>query len=461
METICILGAGTYGSYLANAISKKFPQSIIKLVEVGDSKTKNEEKAGFLSFVKSGFYDGIKKGRYFGLGGTSARWAGQLLFFSENDCPGDKRMQVIKHANIHYKDQVLRHFFKKIPDLKDYEIKKGLFFKQGIWLKFSQRNFFTYFKIKAKQNVQIIKDTRIVRLNVDNSRLVSVSIKNGSKHEDLKADKFYLTCGAFESLRLLGVSGIYNLEKTTLGFRDRISMRGFTVLGTKTKIFDADFQHKIVNNSLLTSRIIGDVSGSSFYMKAIFNGQFAIWRQFKNIFSSKNSFSVRELLKGLASIHHVFPFAFNYLYHKKLYVYKTWEIFVDIELDENDNKISLSKETDKFGELGLDIYFNIPDSTKEKIKKAKAIVRDILIQNNLKYKETDDTIGIDNLRDTLHPYNLYNSQKELTFEETFNPVSNLFVLHTGILSRVGGINPTATLLCLIEKHVTEDLIPGN
>src|SRR4051812_15922527 len=112
MEKICILGAGTYGSYLANALSEKFRQAHIKIVEVGDSKIKSEESAGFLSIVKEGNYKAVNQGRFFGLGGTSTRWAGQLLFFSEYDCPGEEYMNDIKRANIIYKKNVLHRFFK-------------------------------------------------------------------------------------------------------------------------------------------------------------------------------------------------------------------------------------------------------------------------------------------------------------------------------------------------------------
>ncbi len=89
MKTICILGAGTYGSYVANAISEKYPHFKILIIEVGNEHIKSEEEIGFLSVLKQGAYKGTNKGRFFGWGGTSSRWGGQLLFFSENDCGTD------------------------------------------------------------------------------------------------------------------------------------------------------------------------------------------------------------------------------------------------------------------------------------------------------------------------------------------------------------------------------------
>src|SRR4051794_28465551 len=108
MEKICNLGAGTYGSYLANALSEKFEHARIKIIDVGDYKIKSEEKAGFLSTLKEGQYKAVSEGRYFGLGGTSTKWAGQLLFFSQHDCLTEEYMDEIKRANVIYKNNVLK-----------------------------------------------------------------------------------------------------------------------------------------------------------------------------------------------------------------------------------------------------------------------------------------------------------------------------------------------------------------
>ena len=85
-KSICIIGAGTYGSYLAYCLSEKHPDATIHLFEVGGSRIRTEAEMGYLSEVK-GSYRATSEGRYFGLGGTSAKWGGQLLFFSDKDFP--------------------------------------------------------------------------------------------------------------------------------------------------------------------------------------------------------------------------------------------------------------------------------------------------------------------------------------------------------------------------------------
>ncbi len=323
----------------------------------------------------------IKEGRFFGLGGTSARWAGQLVFFSEHDCFNDERIDDIRNANIEYKDRVLNRFFKKAPLLKDHEIEKGLFLKQGIWLQYKYRNFFKFFNIASNKKIRIIKDSRIVKLNITEKRLSSVTTKTRDGYKNIEADRFYLTCGAFESMRLLGVSGIYDLEKITSGFCDRISIKAFSIKETTAIIADVDLTQKLIDKSLLISRIIGEVNGSSFYIKPVFNNDFAFIRQLKNLIAKKNHFSLKEFLFGVKEIHHIVLFFFNYYFNRRLYIYKGWDIFIDMEIDKNDNKFTLSKEKDLYGEPGIDVFFKIPSSTIEKLTEAKSVVRKLLVKS--------------------------------------------------------------------------------
>lgn len=98
-KKICIAGAGTYGSYLANAIKECSPNTSVVLIETGGQHVKSEEEIGSSSLLKENSYNAANKGRFFGLGGTSAKWGGQLLFFSENDCISDASMDSIKQMN--------------------------------------------------------------------------------------------------------------------------------------------------------------------------------------------------------------------------------------------------------------------------------------------------------------------------------------------------------------------------
>ena len=103
LTKICIIGCGTYGSYLMKRLIEKYATDIqndiqITVIEIGDEHIKDEAQMGLAA--ESGSARAAQQGRYFGLGGTSARWGGQVLFFDERDNPLKTRdWNTIVHIN--------------------------------------------------------------------------------------------------------------------------------------------------------------------------------------------------------------------------------------------------------------------------------------------------------------------------------------------------------------------------
>ncbi len=449
-KTICIAGAGTYGSYLANAILECSPKTKIILIETGDHHLKSEQEIGFSSSLKEDNYNAASKGRFFGLGGTSAKWGGQLLFFSDNDCISDASMDPIKQMNYKYKDRVLSRFFEQAPQLEEKNIGRGLYIKSGIWLQFNKRNLFTYFQLSKKPQIEVITNARVKNINFTNQKVDSITILKDGIEQYIYADTFYVTCGALETMRLLAKSDFFILAEETKGFADHVSTRCFSVQQLPPILCGHNFTFKFVGGSLITSRIIGELDGVTFYMQPVFNENFVFFQFLKNlIFKSK--FSFVQLMMAAKQFFHLFPFLFNFIFKKQLYVYQNWEINIDIEIKDSDNYIEHSSQKDTFGIHGIDIYFNIPPSTILRIDKAKSIIREILLKEGLPFNEIVIDSSALKLEDTYHPYKLYNQKRGI--QERFNPLDNLFVCHTGILDRAGGLNPSAVLFCMLEDHV--------
>jgi hypothetical protein len=454
MKTICIAGAGTYGSYIANAIAEKYPNQKILLLETGNEHIQSEAEIGFLSTLKKGMYNAATAGRYFGLGGTSARWGGQLLFFTDNDCPNDAAMNTLKEINKVYRAAVLQRFFKTAPLLPEITLKNELFIKTGIWLQFNKRNLFNLFALKKKANIEIRKNCRVISIHKTGTRVDSITILSNKKEEELKADIFYICCGALETMRLLAVSGFYNLSATTHGFADHVSLRCFRINSSNTFLAGHNFQYRFTGKSLITSRIIGEVEGVHFYMQPVFNERFVFFQVLKGLLI-KGQFSFKQALLALKQVFHLFPFVVEYVFKKKLYVYKDWDINIDIELDKADNQLSLTDQKDAFGESGVAINFEIPETTKQKIATAKQRIQQMLQDEAIAYTSLGETTSALKLEDTYHPYALY--PEGMPFEERYHPAANMYVLHTGLLNRAGGINPTAVLFCQAEHHIAAEL----
>lgn len=458
---IIIIGAGTYGSYLAHCITEKYPQANIQLFDVGDSHTKSEKEIGFLSKVK-GLYTASSDGRFFGLGGTSAKWGGQLLFFSKNDFASDAQMQAVVDCNLQYRDKVLSRFFTEVPQLEDERrFDDEFFIKQGIWLKFNQRNVFHHFKLRDNPNIKIHENARIVKLNMEGGKITAIEVQLPGSTEVAKhtADVFYLTSGAFESLRLLQVSGIADMQSSSKGFADHISLRCFKVHSQSGKVGKQDFQFRFSNGSMITSRLIGEVNNTSYFVHAIFNEDFQIFQFLKQMIF-KGKISLKKLSASGKQFFFLFPFIYSYLVKKKLYIYGDWYINIDIEVTNTGNNIALSQQVDSYQQNGIEINYQINKEIITRLVEIKEHVKKILIDAKVDFTEMADTdVTSLKIEDTYHPYGLYHYAEGQTIHDVYHPVSNLFLFNTGLLHRAGGINPTSALFCLIERHM-EHVFPA-
>jgi len=451
--TIVIAGAGTYGCYLANAIAEKHPEAQIKLFDVGDSNIKSEKEIGFLSSVKNGIYKASSDGRFFGLGGTSAKWGGQLLFFSKKDFASDKKMDDIVNYNVTYHPKVLSRFFMNPPVLHERDFDDELFIKKGIWLKFRQRNLFDHFNLAKKNNVTVYSNTRVTEILSDANKITGIKVLQLDEEITHTGDIFYLTSGAFESLRLLEVSGLTDIKESAAGFADHVSLRCFKVHSPTGKLGKQDFQFKFLNGSMITSRLVGESDNVSYFIHAIFNEDFTIFQFLKQLIF-KGKLSPGKLLVSLKQVIYFFPFLFSYLFLKKLYIFGSWYINIDIELPENKNSIQLSDQKDGFGQNGIDIDYSVTAEATERLLIIKQKVKTLLDQSGLKYTELAGAeASALKLEDTYHPYKLFRYKTGASIENVYNPKQNLFLFNTGLLHRSGGINPTASIFCLIEHHV--------
>ncbi len=452
MEVI-IIGAGTYGCYLANILSKKYNKIKIYLIEVGNSETKTEAEIGYKSLLKKDIYNGASKGRYFGLGGTSEKWGGQLLFFSTNDCINDPEMEEIKNINVKYKNSVLKRFFSNVPDIKEKKIQNDLYVKSGIWLKYNKRNLYKLFNIEKNQCVTLISNSRVISINNNGEKVESITILQNNIKKNLSSDIYFITAGAFETMRLLNVSGMINTKETSLGFSDHISKKCFKILSNKALIENHDFSYNLIEKSLITSRIIGEINGSSFFLHPVFNERFALFQIIKDfLFKGKVNFRFQIL----PQIFHLIPFVLSYYFKNKIYIYKDWDLYIDIEIDTGDNQIELGTSLDKFGEKIIEISYKIPETTIEKIELANNRVRGLLKKNHINFIDLYNDPTCNKLEDAYHPFKLYD--KGTPWKKRVNPLSNLYSIHTGILPRAGGINPTASLFCLLEEIVDNKIV---
>lgn len=454
---ICILGAGTYGSYVVDSLQKKYPNSKITVFDVGDRQVKSEQEIGFLSSLKKSMYKGLTDGRYFGWGGASHKWGGQLLTYTKNDfAQPDQFMQGVIELDEKYKEECLAKFNiqNKYPENR---LTDGLFTKTGVWLSMFHRNFFYWFKIDKRDNVEVKSNCRIVKLiSQDNKNIDSVIyLENGIEKKEV-FDFYFLTSGAFESVRVLLSSGLLTDDK--VNFSDHLSQKMFKVKGS-TIIGNEDFVFRMRGTSLITKRIIGEIDNISYYIHPVFNLKFPFFELVKEVLFYHN-FSIKKLghyiKTTVKDLPHVVGFAWSVAVLRRMYVMNNeWFLYIDIENPSTDSYVELSTEKDKYGLPGLDVYYNLGEDAIAIYKKAQKEAIEYLNTNNVNYEIVAEKIDVQTCEDIYHPYGMLQFE---SIKDYFSRWDNMLVVTTGILTRSGGINPTAAVFPLVDEFVNNNLV---
>ncbi len=460
---ICIIGCGTFGSYLLKRLLEKHGDQLsITVLEIGNRKIQSESEIGLDSISEHSKVS--KDGRYFGLGGTSARWGGQVLFFDERDNPaGDEAWHEIVRINERHKNIVLE---KLLGDNAKFSIPEydGAI-KTGIWLKYAKRNMFSRLDKNSLKQVQILPDQRVVDFILNEGKIAKVVCKSrDGKLQEISADYFYLTAGALESCRLLlSLNKKYGLlSGTDIGnnFGDHISTELFHVHHAKPVINGIDFTPQLLNGSLVTRRMIVQAeNGTVGFLHTVFNKDIKAFKFLKELMFGKRSttVSIGELIQGIAFL---FNFGFHLLFKKKLYVDKRqWSLQLDMEQPiPNGNKLSLSGEKDQYGEAVLHIDWQVSKADLDIISEVRKKVENMLVENGLKYTPLFNPAATNNkVEDVYHPVGCLRIGRDekavVDFQGQVKGIENLFHFSTGIFPSAKSINPSAAVMCFIEEHL--------
>jgi Choline dehydrogenase and related flavoproteins len=452
-KKICVIGSGAYGSYICNLLNEKYPHEEVFLYEVGNESIKDENGIGYLSRIKTQ-YTGLQKGRFFGLGGASVKWGGQLFTFSDNDFfqPAPFLKDIVD-INIKWKNKIFSRFQLK-NDYPEIRISESLYTKTGIWLGYFNRNLFKYFKVYKLQQVNVLTNRRVVKLLMDDKKNVSgIEFLYKGELFTRSYDYYFLATGAFESARLMLSSGL--VKASTLPFSDHLSQRVFkiksgTLIGNKV-----DFSFKVKGTSLITKRIVGEVDGVSFFCHPIYNSDFPFFQNFKKLlFGQVLSLNlIKSIVRDIPSS---IAFAWDFFIKKQMFVYRNEFYFqIDIENPFDSGSISLINDRDKFGEKGVEVDFTVDQKTEDLFKKAKSLIREYLDANHVVYEELKEETQVEKYEDTYHPFGIYSDFDSAN--DYFHRFENMLITNTGILPRAGGINSTCAVFPLIEEYIENEL----
>lgn len=460
---ICVIGLGTLGSYLVKRVVEQHGDATeITVVEIGDSTIKNEQEIGLDSISKNSFV--AKEGRYFGFGGTSARWGGQVLFFDERDnFAGDETWNEIIRQNNTYRDRVISKLLGENKKLDFEDNNQNI--KTGIWLKYNKRNTYKSLSKTQLQQINIMPNMRVVDFDLEESNITKVVCKTKSgRIVEVEADQFYLTAGALESCRLLLAlsekTGVLNHTDLGKNFGDHISTELFHIKNSPPVLNGVDFTPIIHKGNLITKRMIVQTEdGLVGFLHCVYNKDVKAFKFIKELLFGKRETTVTTI-EFLRDVVFLFKFTYHLLFKKSLYVNKSqWSLQLDMEQAvPNENELVLTAKKDQFEESVLKINWEISTEDEAAIKEMREKIEEMLNNNNLQYSCVYNPLSTNNkVEDVYHPVGCMrvgsDDKAVVGFDGKVKNIDNLFHFSTGVFPSAKSINPTASVCCLIENHL--------
>jgi hypothetical protein len=502
--TICIIGGGLVGLYLANKLRANNLE--VAVIEVGNQKFQSARNLKFKTYHKSFFYEGSDSGRNFGLGGTSVLWGGQMLPLIRSDIK--KRPYIglsswpIKYKSLcKYYSIVKKDFnFSLISKKKNLNFFKNFFLLRfSSWLPIKYRNFYNLFykKMKSDKNLKIFINSKVVKIeNFRNNNLKSnLTIKNliakssNGNILNIKAKIVIICCGAIESTKLLL---LYNKENNNfitsdgapLGkfFSDHLSFicGKFNLIDWKkfNLHFSPRFQNGLMNTPRfeLNSLIQKTKKLPSAFVHFNFNTDNSTYLDVLKSSFKKRKINFKVLILLGASIFSIIKDTCNLIifrcFYKIAWFYKSTKMLFQIDIEQFPNKANRIYLTNK---KNLAIDWKI---TKKDIKYVR-IIATIFSQlwNNSKLKK----IAI--LKTNLPPSKKLLVSMKKNFKASYHPtgtirmgsnpkesivnknlkvwkVNNFYVLSTAVFPSSGSANTGMSLLALANRlsdHISKNI----
>lgn len=406
---VAIIGTGVVGSYVyGNCVSQGYEADIF---DCGDL---------YVPRIKElGGYNGLSKGRRFGLYGTALLWGGQFNFISDEDLLDLKETKYLSEALKVGRTGVIKEFFGNEKNCEK-EFPSGV--KIGYWLWPWKRN-------TAKrylENKKIIKD-------------VIHSIKKSNTYFEVKGkqdnygnyDRIYLCAGAFESNRILVQSALAPESAT---FTDHVSAISHNVKLNDKSNFLKRLKPKIGQNGLVTFRYV--IKGG--FVHLLFNNEIKIFSFIKKIiFKLDRKVKINSWFSELKFLI-FFPVS---LLFGRFYVDKSACIALDI-----DN--SGGSLVEKNGASLVD--WAIKEDAIKIFKEEQSKISVQLAKEGVEFKEVE--FKPEKFTDTFHPTCINSDLVVDYFNCEVKGIDGLHVFSTGILPGGYSSNPTASVMALVKAH---------
>jgi choline dehydrogenase-like flavoprotein len=491
---VCVVGAGAAGVYLAHRLAEQ--GCSVMLLEAGGKTCVDGETLGMGLDLGVSKYRGATLGRAFGLGGTTSRWGGQLVPYSESDVI---RQDASARATWqHIVGTVQRHSARvrevlgvdgpssapmprPFREVKAHVRELGLTVMASHWLPFHQRNLSRLLQASYPRGGRVevllhaVARSWVVSSSASGrSRISAVTIRSNGRDFQLRAPHFVIAAGTIESARIL--LEIQSAAPTDpFGCRSRIG-RGLTdhlssaiaevPAASRSTVIEA-FGPRFASGHMQSARLLESspppesARGFFHFVFDIENPGFHVARKaFAGLQARRlPEVSAGELVRGVSGLG---ALAWDRYVGRKLHVPADTAIRLQLDIEQvpsADYGVSLGKARDVHGRAVAEVDWSVSDTDVEQVSLAtQRFVRAwVRRDGHLPELAFHPAAAPGELKphDAYHPVGvcrLGNDDDAVVDPELrVRGTTNLWVLSTGIFPTAGTANPAFSMLCMGEQ----------
>jgi choline dehydrogenase-like flavoprotein len=493
---VCIVGAGAAGLYLASRLARAGVRVVV--LEAGGTAATPGADIGIEAVFDAAVYGGAVEGRAFGWGGSTARWGGVVIPYSDLDlredegAVGDAWRRIVgvvseRRAAVFAKLGIdpdasaatPAHLARGAARLRECGFETVL----ARALPFRYRNLTRLVNRRDMQGLTVYLNATVCEwspvpgaLGRAQIRWARAAAPGRAASVRVRARRFVVAAGAIESARILleidasARAGLLRNAATGRYLSDHLSCAIAEVLREDANAAAAQFGPGFsAGGCMSTLRIVEktrDADMPRHFAHFIFdidNAGFRLLKELLRAVQSRTAPRTRagEIVDGIAGLSRL---ALDRAARARLHVPAGTPAHLQLDVEQTplaSNRVRLGSALDRFGRRVGHVNWEIGEADYRRMRAVseRVLGRWSAGRGLPRLRPLDPDEGGAKPHDAYHPVGTcrMGDDDEATVNDALRVAGaeNLFVLSTGVLPSAGGANPTFSMLCLGDRLADE------